>query len=513
LKGSVNFSELNGRWGIKELHVVSSDTELYKLTLDEEAHDSHKIEIITELEIPDPPVFGEAFGIDLSGYAAYKGKGVLTGTRTQLNYKGATSIGRNKNELTLAASMVNGKPTIKGKFSTPNLYLPDIGINTRLVVKEGEVLDPETGELVASEEQVPKGKKVEKNENKIEEAKSKALLGTNENAVTETKEGATPEVKDSDSDTADSQFIFSREPFDFAWLQGFNLELEVHLDDITGVDYVVDKLSAQVNLTDGVLSVSPMRLTFEGGTTDIDLSLDTRAMPTVSLKIFAKDLVLGKAIADLQDVVPVEGKAYLDVDIKSQGRSHHEMAANLSGKTDFGLEDAKIPQVYIEFLSIDVFGWLTRTVTFDDEYTTLHCTIASFSIDQGVANSNLLVADGPEMSIEGNATMDLGQETIDMTLYPSQKKRVTSGSSTIEISGALADPDVDTSTSKVGTAAVVGGALIVPQVVIPVFLAEQLWKRVFSSDESVGCDKIVADYHAKQEEAESPKEPRRHPGR
>jgi hypothetical protein len=60
---------------------------------------------------------------------------------------------------------------------------------------------------------------------------------------------------------------------------------------------------------------------------------------------------------------------------------------------------------------------------------------------------------------------------------------------------------VETSSSKAGTAAVVGAAVLVPQVVIPVFLIEQLWKRVFSSDNDTGCADFIAEHEVKQKEA------------
>jgi hypothetical protein len=480
LQGSVDFAEVDGRWGMKKLNLDSSDTDLYQMHLDGEVDQSDKFEMNSQIEIPDPPAFGAAFGIDLTGYAAYQGKAVLTGNRAQLDYKGQWSIGKTENDTTLTISLLGGKPQIAGKFTIPNLYLPDIGINMQFAVKEGEILDRETGQMMAPEDQTPQVDSVEK-------------------AAPETGDAADSEVAAPVS--ADSLIVFGREAFDFSGLQTFNLDLEVLIKEITGVDFRIDQLAGQVKLTDGVLRVSPMRLTFEGGTTDLDLLLDTRSTPSFTLKMVADDLELGKSIAKLQEVVPVAGKAHLNVDISSNGHSPHEMAADLSGAVSFSLEDAKIPKVYVEFLSADVLGWMARTVTFEDSYTTLHCVMTSFDVDQGVAKSNLMFADGPHLSIEGDATLDLGQETIDMTMYPTQKKRVTSSTSTIKITGALADPDVETSSSKAGTAAVVGGAILVPQVVIPIFLIEQLWRRVFSSDNDTGCADYIAEHEVKQQEA------------
>ena len=126
--------------------------------------------------------------------------------------------------------------------------------------------------------------------------------------------------------------------------------------------------------------------------------------------------------------------------------------------------------------------------------------MTGFDIDQGVMTSNLLFADGPRLAIEGTATVDLGQETIDMELSPEQKKRFVSNLSAIKVTGPLADPTVETSSTQ-AVAATVGAAVIVPQIVIPVFLIEQLWKRVFTSDSDAGCADFIAEHEAKQQEA------------
>jgi hypothetical protein len=138
-------------------------------------------------------------------------------------------------------------------------------------------------------------------------------------------------------------------------------------------------------------------------------------------------------------------------------------------------------------------------VTFEDSYTTLNCVMTGFDIDQGVMTSKLLFADGPQLAIEGTATLDLGQETIDMELLPKKKKSFYASISAVKVTGPLADPNVETSSSK-AVAVTVGAAVLVPQIVIPVFLIEQLWKRVFTSDSDAGCADFIAEHEAEQQE-------------
>jgi len=467
LQGDVFFSEVDGRWGIKKHNLASTGSDLYQFKLDGVVDNSGKFETHSQFDVPDPAAFGAQLGLDFTGYSAYKGEAVITGNRAGFDYKGHWEIGRIVNDTTLVISLVEGKPTIKGKFVIPDLYLPDIGINEPLVVPED---DPKKA-----------------SPNIDEDAKPEAPVAVADASAKAEK-------------PADSLIVFAREPLDFSGLQNFNLDLEILIDDIFGVDYTIDKLDGRIKLTDGVLHISPMRLTFEGGTTDLDLLLDTRNTPSVTLKMTADDLVLGKMISDLQEEVPVTGKAHLNVDITSKGHSPHELASDLSGEISFSLENARLPTIYVEFLSADVFGLFTRMVTFEDSYTNLNCVMTGFDIDQGVMTSNLLFADGPRLAVEGTAIVDLGQETIDMELIPEQKKRFVSNLSAIKVTGPLADPDVETSSTQ-AVAATVGMAIVVPQIIIPVFLIEQLWKRVFSSDDDSGCANFIAEHEAKQQES------------
>jgi uncharacterized protein involved in outer membrane biogenesis len=463
LQGSFEFVDVDGRWGMTKLDLTSADSELYQLKMSGAVkQDGDKFELHSELDVPDPAVFGAQFGLDLTGYAAYRGVGVFTGTRSVINYRGETSIGRIENETTLNISLAGGKPLIQGKFVTPNLYLADIGLGGYLGVDPNA---PDSDDPVTAS---PHADEAEKSE-------EPALLVDVE------------------------QVIFDREPLDFSGLQHFNLDLEILIDHITGVDFAIEKLEGAIKLTDGVLRIYPMRLTLEGGTTDLELELDTRNTPSVTLKITADDLQLGKLIAKAQEAVPVEGKAHLNIDITSTGHSAHELASDLSGKLSFSLENARVPKKYVEFLTADLFGFLFRSFTFEDSYATLNCVVTGFEVDQGIAKSVLMFGEGPRLAVDGTATVDLGQETIDMVLFPKTKKRLGLDYSSITVTGSLADPDVETSGTGAATAAAVGGVILIPQVIIPVFLIEQVW-QFFSSNDDTGCNAYIEKHKDEVEE-------------
>jgi uncharacterized protein involved in outer membrane biogenesis len=457
LQGSFEFVDVDGRWSMTKLDLTSADSELYQLKMNGEVEqDESKFELRSQLDVPDPAAFGAQFGLDFTGYAAYRGVGVFTGNRSVINYQGQTNIGRIENETTLKITLAAGKPLIQGKVVTQNLYLEDIGLSGYLGVDPD---DPDPDDPV--------------------KAKPHA--------------GETEKPKEPASIAADAPIVFDREPLDFSGLQLFDLDLEFLIDHITGIDFSIEKLEGRISLTDGTLRLSPMRLVVEGGATDLEFELVTRDTPSVMLKVTADDLLLGKLIAKAQEKVPVEGKAHLHIDITSTGHSAHELASDLSGKLSFSLENARVPKKYVEFLTADLFGFLFRSVTFKDSYATLNCVMTGFEVDQGIAKSVLLIGDGPSLAVEGTATVDLGQETVDLVFLPKQKKRIGMNYSKITVKGPLADPDVEATGTGAATAAAVGGVILIPQVIIPVFLIEQVW-RFFSSGNDSGCDDYIEEH-------------------
>jgi hypothetical protein len=100
------------------------------------------------------------------------------------------------------------------------------------------------------------------------------------------------------------------------------------------------------------------------------------------------------------------------------------------------------------------------------------------------------------LSIDGTATLDLGQETIDLVLLPEQKQRLRKDTGALTVNGPLNNPQVETSTGG-AVAATVGGVILIPEIIVPVFLVEQVWKLV-TSDDDTGCTEYLEAHNIDQ---------------
>jgi uncharacterized protein involved in outer membrane biogenesis len=306
-----------------------------------------------------------------------------------------------------------------------------------------------------------------------------------------------------------SAHAFSREPLNFDILKQLDLDLDLKIDEISSTRVSADKLYGRILLENGRLQVRPMKLVAEGGPTELDLVIDARDTPAISMKLTADDQKLGHWLAQLQDQVPVDGFANYHIVLDARGKSPHEVAAGLNGHVALAFENARVPRRYVEILSADVFGWALGKVDRNKKYADLNCVLAKFDINDGIATSSLLAADGPRLALEGTLTLDLGKETIDAVFLPKQKKKLFSSIAPVRLTGDMRDPEVHAIPAK-EAAKNIGSLVLLPYVAIPVTILGKLWGTVDDKDKhGGGCANLQATKAAegeklKQQGAESP---------
>jgi hypothetical protein len=439
IQGSFEMSDVDGSWGLDRFDVSSTQTDLYELNLTGALDDVVKrdrAEIVVKGGIPDPVAFGRAADISLGGVSPYRLDGRISFEKEQVHYQGIASVGRTHSETRLTGTMTDGKAGLKGEFVIPVLYLDDFGIPP----------GPEDASQAAERIRLAEDRK-----------KKKA-------------------------------HAFSRRPVNLEALGLADLDIDIAIDNIdSGGESAAQKVTGRLLLKDRVLHIAPLRLEAKGGPTDLELKIDARDVPVMALKMSADDQTLGPWLAQVQGKVPVEGFANYHIDLTARGGSPHELASSLKGDVSLAFENAKIPKRYVEYLSVDVFGWAVGKLHTEERYANLDCVLADFDIRDGVMNSSLLAADGPRLAIEGNMTLDLGDETIDAVFLPKQKRKLFASVSPVRLSGDMRDPDVTAIPAK-EAAKNIGALVLVPYVAIPAAIFGKLWSSVDDKDtQGGGC--------------------------
>ena len=432
LQGNIDVSDMDGSWGIEKIDLASSQSTLYEINVSGSYGDLQnydKANLKASLAVTDMKALGKALETDLSGYGAFRSDGVFTSNKGKSSFRGSTSLGNTSSTTELDGHLVDGKPQITGKFDLPVLYLADIGMSGKQAVSPDEVIEVTPG----------------------------------------------------------SGHVFSREPLNTAFLNNFNLEFDLAIDEVKGEELSFDSLKAQISVKDGHLTASPFHMVFEGGVADIYLDVQDSEVPEYQFKLTTDDLQLGPMLAQVQDEVPLRGYSNIQLDLKAAGRSPHELASSLNGTASLGVENARIPKKYVALLSVDILGWVASKSLTRESFVNLNCVVMSFESKDGQVSSHTIVADGPRLSLGGRINMDLEEETLDIVLMPSQKKRVFSSISPVKVTGPMNDPVVEAIPAKAAVQEI-GTMALLPGVFIPLRAVEKLWSLLDDGDKvGDGC--------------------------
>ena len=437
LQGTAEISDIDGSWGIEKFDLASSQTSLYQVKMQggfDDLKNSDLVNLQVDLEVDDPAALGHALGVNLSGLKTYRGQGRLTSKNDVIVYKGKMSVGKTASTTTIHGHTRKDEPTFSGDFSVPVLDLADFGF---LLEQEADT------ELLARPE------------------------------------------------SSGKDYLFSREPLQVDFLNGFGLDLQINIDEVESYGKSsIDSVVGHITLNDGELKVDPLQFVYAGGTMDVVFNLQTTEPPAYALKVMADDLILGPMLAQVQNNTPIDGRTNVLLDITSSGNSAHELASSLNGTINVEFENARIPKRYADYLSVDVFGWALSNTLAAQQYVNLNCVVADFTADGGEIKSKLLLADGPNMSLGGRVDLDLRDETIDAVLLPKQKRRLFTNISPIRLSGPIREPKVVAIPAQAAIQEI-GLLAFSPTIYLSTRVLEKVWLSVSKGvDPGEGCSGI-----------------------
>ena len=437
LEGSAEISDMDGSWGVEQFDLASSQTSLYQVTMRggvDDLKNNDLVNIQVNLEIDDPAALGRALGVDLSTLKAMRGEGHLTSKEGAIVYNGKMSVGRTSSTTTIRGHARKDKPTFSGSFSIPLLDLTDFGF---LVEQEAE------DDILA-----------------------------------------VPESSAGDD-------LFSREPLHVDFLNDFDLDLQITVDEIESYGKTsIDSVAGHITLKDGELKVDPLRSVYAGGTMDMIFNLQATEPPAYALKVIADDLILGPMLAQVEKNTTIDGRTNLLLDLTSSGHSAHQLAARLNGRINIEFENARIPSLYTNYLSVDVFGWALSKTFAGDRYVNLNCVIADFTAKDGEITSKVLLADGPNMALGGRLDLDLRDETIDAVLLPKQKRRWYRDINPVKLSGPIMSPNVEAIPAQAAMQEI-GILALSPTIYLSKRMVEKVWFSISKDDDpGEGCTDI-----------------------
>jgi len=273
--------------------------------------------------------------------------------------------------------------------------------------------------------------------------------------------------------------FFSRKPLPLAWLrQRFcDVDVDISVARLLNADQeVLHSLDMAVKIEDSVFSLDPVSFGYEGGYVKASLLIDGGTVPQLSFIGAADDLDLVQALRCLGLSSPLTGKVTIDADLHSCGGSEHELAANLEGHLGVVLENGRIPTHILSLVAVDMLGWSFQRTVMKNQSVDLSCVVLGIQANQGMLQCKALL-DAPNMLVNGTGSIDLGKETCDLVLKPKKKRKFWALVTPVTIKGSLRNPDIR-AIPMTSTAILTGGALLMPQFLLPAIGLNYLWEMI-----------------------------------
>lgn len=213
-----------------------------------------------------------------------------------------------------------------------------------------------------------------------------------------------------------------------------------------------------LTLRDAVLKLDPLNFGLAGGELNAVISLDGRQDPIrATAQVRARKILLAQLFPTIELNKTSIGQVNGNFDLAGQGNSVGRMLASASGKVGLVVAGGEVSKLMMEKVGLHLWEILQLSLT-GDRQVKLRCAVVDFDVRNGRMSTDALIFDTEITTVIGTGSIDLAQETLDLTL--NQKTKVTSPvalRSPIYIRGNFAKPVVQVDTARVASRAL--GAL------------------------------------------------------
>jgi AsmA family protein len=274
-------------------------------------------------------------------------------------------------------------------------------------------------------------------------------------------------------------------------VRAMNADVIYDADTIKSQDFPLRTLHLHLLLNDGVMTIDPITFDFSKGKLSGKARIDARKQVAVNdvdarlTNIRVEQFVKGNP-------PPLEGLLEARARLHAVGNSVHDAAANANGGVTFVVPDGKMRKAFAELTGINVLNGLGLMLADDKSDTQMRCAVAKFDATNGRLTSEQVVLDTEPVLIKGQGTVDMKDETMDLTVTGSPKHfRIGRVRAPITISGPIDHPSLGVKASAALGQGGIGAALglINPFAAILAFVDPGLAK-------DANCAALAQDAHS-----------------
>jgi hypothetical protein len=273
---------------------------------------------------------------------------------------------------------------------------------------------------------------------------------------------------------ADGGRLFPDDPLPLATIGMADADIAWKIERIVSDGLTAQQVEIGLQNKDGRLVVKPKIGAVAGGKTDGTLSIDASARTAVVAlsadvdKVNAGDLLRGL------NVTPAihGGRTTAHMSFRGSGNTVRAVLARLGGDVTVVADKATLDNAYADVIAVDVLRQLSPWT--QQKNTEMQCLVSRFSIADGMAHSDALVFDTDVMTVNGQGSVNLANEVLDLTVSPRPKDAsLLSLALPLDIGGTLAHPTVTPNRGAIvkGVAGIAAGVALGPVGILLPFLS------------------------------------------
>jgi len=241
-----------------------------------------------------------------------------------------------------------------------------------------------------------------------------------------------------DARTADPVIPYTSLPW--AMLRGKTVDLTASVAALTFGRQVWRDVDLALQLADGRLQVSRLRLALPGGPMEMLLSADASKQDVpISLTLHAPGIPL--ALLAHYAALPGDaaGDLHIETQLKAKGRSVHDLVASLDGPFAATMTHGSLSNAVLIELASASLQALGIEVPAQGE-TAIRCFGIVGSFNAGVGRFRSIALDTTYLQLDGAGQVDLGAETVALKLHPLARLSGSSVSVPVLVEGPIRAP-------------------------------------------------------------------------
>ncbi len=213
---------------------------------------------------------------------------------------------------------------------------------------------------------------------------------------------------------------WSSGPIDLSALRSLDAKLDFTTNVFAYGAFRTGPAQLQVDLNDGVLDLKLAKAAYVEGTLDLALTVDGKSeTPSVEVSANGEGLAADRALAAALGFADLHGKLSPSLSLTAEGKSLAEMISTLKGEVSFRavsgtLDRIDLPGAFTKVSSTILKGWGHD----DHAATSFDAFSGTFTIADGIAQTNNLILISPSLSFTAKGEIDLLRQAIDLKVDP-----------------------------------------------------------------------------------------------